>query len=99
MLSVHDRAKGIKPDELPKLFQPFYTTKKNTTRGLGIGLSLIKQAIEQEFSGSILVSSSTNHGTIFTATLRLPPTNINSKAKTSHMHKSTVRQPVLQPTS
>jgi len=34
---VSDSGHGIEPDNLPRLFQPFFTTKKN---GLGIGLSV-----------------------------------------------------------
>src|SRR5262249_13947037 len=36
-LTVRDWGKGIKPTELPQLFEPFYTTKAANERSLGIG--------------------------------------------------------------
>lgn len=96
-LTVHDWAKGIKPDELPKLFQPFFTTKQDTARGLGIGLSLVKQAIEQDFSGGIQVSSNPQRGTLFTAKLQTPMRHSIVTAGKPKSFSSVQRQPTLQP--
>jgi len=69
-LSVRDHGKGITAQQLPQLFEPFYSTKLATNRGLGIGLAIVKQAVENDFGGSITVSSSPTGGTVFN--IRLP---------------------------
>jgi signal transduction histidine kinase len=42
-ISVYDNGDGIEPQNLPKIFESFYTTRKN---GHGIGLSLSKKILE-----------------------------------------------------
>lgn len=69
-LTVQDWGKGIEPKDLPQLFEAFYTTKLSDQRGLGIGLAIVKQAVEADFRGSIRVSSSKSSGTVFK--VRLP---------------------------
>jgi two-component system nitrogen regulation sensor histidine kinase NtrY len=61
VIKVLDNGTGIPPETLPKIFIPFYTTKKN---GSGIGLSLAKQ-IMQLHKGSIAVHSEAGTGTLF----------------------------------
>lgn len=61
-ISITDYGKGILPDELDKIFIPFFTTKEN---GSGIGLSLSRQ-IMRLHKGSISVSSQANKKTTFT---------------------------------
>ena len=52
-ISISDNGKGIPPEELEKIFIPFYTTKE---KGSGIGLSLSRK-IMRLHRGSISVSS------------------------------------------
>jgi two-component system nitrogen regulation sensor histidine kinase NtrY len=52
-ISISDNGKGISPDEIDKVFIPFYTTKEN---GSGIGLSLSRK-IMRLHKGSISVFS------------------------------------------
>lgn len=66
---VSDHGSGIAEDELPHLFEPFYTTK-GTIRGTGIGLAITKQAVEESFQGTITASYNVGQGTRFT--VRLP---------------------------
>ncbi len=61
-LTIIDNGKGIDPEEIEKIFIPFYTTKKE---GSGIGLSLSRQ-IMQLHKGLILVHSEIGKGTGFT---------------------------------
>jgi two-component system C4-dicarboxylate transport sensor histidine kinase DctB len=68
-VQVADRGKGIACEDLPRLFETFYTTK-DQSRGLGIGLAIVKQYVTDDFHGSIKVSSSPRRGTRFT--VRLP---------------------------
>jgi two-component system, LuxR family, sensor kinase FixL len=43
MLVVEDTGPGVKQDELPRLFEPYFTTKED---GLGIGLSISRSIVE-----------------------------------------------------
>jgi signal transduction histidine kinase len=67
-LTVADTGHGIPPDVLPKIFEPFVTTKERG-QGTGLGLTVVL-GIVQEHGGSISVDSTPGQGTMFT--LRLP---------------------------
>lgn len=69
-INVSDKGKGMSPDILKKIFEPFFTTKTNGDN-LGLGLSLIKKIIEEDFSGSINVISDAGQGTTFTVSFPL----------------------------
>ena len=58
---IEDNGKGIKNEDIDKIFIPFYTTRKN---GSGIGLSLTKQIVTA-LNGNITVHSEINLGTTF----------------------------------
>ncbi|MCA9042256.1 MAG: ATP-binding protein, partial [Planctomycetaceae bacterium] len=71
-ISVRDSGSGIPADQLQKIFQPFYTTKKADSRGqggTGLGLSMCREVIEAH-QGRIRVESKVGEGTTFT--LRFP---------------------------
>ena len=65
-ISVKDTGRGIPPEDLKKVFDPFYTTPE---KGIGLGLPLSQKIIE-EHGGKVSVSSVFNHGT--TLTILLP---------------------------
>src|SRR5262245_58166288 len=65
-LDVIDTGQGIAPEQLPKLFRPFHTTKAN---GHGLGLA-ISRKIVLAHGGTIDVQSEPARGTKFT--IRLP---------------------------
>ncbi|WP_309245381.1 sensor histidine kinase [Vibrio mediterranei] len=67
-VSVQDNGKGIPADELPYLFDPFYSTKRSG-KGLGLGLSIAYNII-QDFGGTIHVQSEIDQGTEFIVTLQ-----------------------------
>ena len=73
MLQVTDWGRGITGRQLPKLFEPFYTTKSRHGNGLGIGLTMVKHYVEHDFSGTISMTSSLRKGTQCTVKLRLTP--------------------------
>ena len=64
---LEDTGPGIPQEELPKVFQPFYTTKE-AGRGTGLGLAVSYQII-QEHMGRIQVDSGPGRGARFTIEL------------------------------
>lgn len=60
-VSIRDNGKGIPEEHLPKLFEPFFTSKKN---GMGLGLAACHSIIESH-KGTIHVESSVDKGSIF----------------------------------
>jgi len=56
-----DTGEGIQPELLPRIFEPFVTTKKT---GTGLGLSISYRLIEAH-NGQIAVTSETGVGTTF----------------------------------
>lgn len=68
-IKVRDNGIGIAPDELDKVFEPFYRgANAHQTRGHGLGLSICKKIV-QLHKGYITVSSTLNKGTVFTVLL------------------------------
>ena len=61
-LKIQDTGIGIPPENLSRIFNPFFTTNKN---GTGLGLSVVHQIVKKH-AGSIRVSSKENLGTTFT---------------------------------
>jgi len=68
-VTISDTGPGIHPEDLPLIFEPFFTRKG---AGTGLGLS-ITQRIMEEHHGQIRVESSPESGTVFT--LELPLTD------------------------
>lgn len=64
---IRDDGSGIPSEILPRIFEPFLTTKE-TGRGVGLGLA-ISQSILERHNGSIGVQSEAGRGTTFTVTL------------------------------
>jgi PAS domain S-box-containing protein len=76
---IKDHGKGIPPENLPRIFDPYFTTKKKKERG-GIGLGLaISDSIIKYHNGLITVESIVNSGTTFSIYLAAtvePPTGL-----------------------
>ncbi|HEY7362820.1 MAG TPA: PAS domain S-box protein [Methylomirabilota bacterium] len=66
-LEVADDGPGIPPEVLPRIFEPFYTTRHS---GSGLGLS-VSYGIVQDHNGTIAVHSEPGHGATFR--LSFPP--------------------------
>lgn len=63
VVKVMDFGHGIAPEKLPKIFEPFYTTKR-TGEGTGLGLSTAYGIVKQT-GGFIFAESEVNRGTQF----------------------------------
>ncbi len=63
VISVADTGPGISPEHLPRIFEPFYTTKKEGY-GVGLGLSTV-YGIMQDHKGRVEVDSKPGRGTTF----------------------------------
>ena len=68
-VTVSDNGKGIPPQNLSKIFEPFYTTDTQG-KGTGLGLSISKKII-QEHGGEIYAESEVNKGSSFILLLPL----------------------------
>jgi len=65
--TVRDTGCGIAPDALPRLFEPFYTTKE-VGKGTGLGLA-IAYGIVQDHGGQITAANHPEGGAVFTVEL------------------------------
>jgi PAS domain S-box-containing protein len=70
IITVADTGHGIEPNNLSKVFLPFFTTRSK--KGMGLGLSICKSIIEAH-KGKISVESTPGRGTTFTLYLRSDP--------------------------
>lgn len=61
VIKVKDNGRGIKKEDLSKVFTPYFTTKST---GTGIGLFLVKQIVENH-NGTISFETKENKGTTF----------------------------------
>ena len=74
-VEITDTGKGIPPDDIAKVFEPYYSTKET---GTGLGLAIVKKAID-DHGGSISVSSKQGSGTTFVIILPLKPEDEGGK--------------------
>ena len=65
LISVADDGVGIPAEDLPRLFDPFFSTKEG---GSGLGLALTQQIIK-DHGGDITVDSAVGRGTTFTVSV------------------------------
>jgi len=79
-IQVIDTGPGIPEKLLPKIFQPFFTTKgttkKGETKGTGLGLAICKEIIEHH-RGRIEVQSEVGKGTTFS--IYLPAAKVTNQ--------------------
>ena len=70
-VSLKDNGPGILPENMPKLFEPLFTTK---AKGIGLGLAICKSLVEAN-NGYIEVQSEPGQGSIFTIYLPMESTD------------------------
>lgn len=65
LIAIEDTGEGIPEDDIPRLFEPFFTTR---TYGTGLGLAIVYKIIDAH-SGKIIVESEEGKGTKMTLTI------------------------------
>jgi len=65
VLSVSDTGTGIAPDDMTKIFEPFYTKKKMGKSGTGLGMAVVWGTVK-DHNGYIDAQSTEGKGTTFT---------------------------------
>jgi signal transduction histidine kinase len=78
LIRVQDTGVGIPEEHMPRLFEPFFTTRKG--KGVGLGLSVV-YGIVQEHGGSIEVTSHAGEGTTFSVKLPIHPMSAKRKSE------------------
>ncbi len=88
-IEIRDTGKGMSPETMAHIFEPFYTTK-SSNQGTGLGLATTHGIITQ-CQGSIGVSSVLNEGTLFTIHWPLAHEEVtgitSSRPSWKHEHK------------
>jgi signal transduction histidine kinase len=66
-VKIRDNGQGIPPDILPRIWDPFFTTK-DVGEGTGLGLSIVHELVERH-GGTIECDTTVGAGTVFTVKL------------------------------
>ncbi len=82
VLTISDTGTGIAPDDIEKIFEPFYTKKKMGKSGTGLGMAVVWGTVK-DHNGCIDVQSTEGKGTTFT--LYFPVTREKLPEDKSHL--------------
>lgn len=84
-IHIKDNGKGIKPEHINTIFDPFFSTKP-AVKGTGLGLS-ISHGIIKKHGGDIDVTSEVGKGTTFTITLPINVARTQTVSTVSNQRK------------
>lgn len=76
VIQFEDTGMGIPREDLPKIFDPFYTTKE---KGTGLGLA-VSYNIIKKMNGTLTVESEEGKGSVFTITIPVLASSVERKA-------------------
>ncbi|MGE5262257.1 MAG: sensor histidine kinase [Acidobacteriota bacterium] len=80
VIGVRDTGPGIEPDRLPHIFERFYRGDVSRSgTGAGLGLSIAKELVQAQ-NGSLVVSSESGQGSVFTVTMPRAASSIQAQA-------------------
>lgn len=74
-VAISDTGNGMSPDHQERIFQPGFTTKDGRV-GMGLGLIITKQIVQQH-DGALQVHSEVGQGTTFTVLLPIQPKTVS----------------------
>jgi two-component system nitrogen regulation sensor histidine kinase GlnL len=69
VVEIRDNGPGISPEDLERIFSPFFSTKP---QGTGLGLAIVRNVVDAH-DGRIDASSAPGRGTAFKVTLPVVP--------------------------
>ena len=81
VLKVEDYGSGIAPEDLDRIFEPFYTKKVMGRSGTGLGMAVVWGTV-QDHNGLINVKSETGVGTVFELFFPVTRHSVQEKEKT-----------------
>lgn len=70
IITISDWGRGIPPEAREKLFDPFFSTKQT---GMGMGLFIAKQVVEEHFLGTIQIDDSKDYTSFVVALPKAEP--------------------------
>jgi signal transduction histidine kinase len=91
-LSVRDTGRGIPADQISHLFDRFWQASREDSRGLGLGLTIVK-AIVDAHGGTVGVESSPEHGSMFCITLPRADADVELRPRTRVVTKARELEP------
>jgi PAS domain S-box-containing protein len=82
VLIISDTGTGISPDDMEKIFEPFYTKKKMGRSGTGLGMAVVWGTVK-DHNGYIHVQSAEGKGTTFTLHFPVTRKSIEERSEIS----------------
>jgi two-component system OmpR family sensor kinase len=83
VLQIEDTGPGIPPDDIDRIFEPFFRGSRPTEDGSGLGLSIVKRIVDRLGGSIVLENMSGQTLTGLRATVRLPAIDGSSTSSTT----------------
>ena len=82
VLTISDTGTGIAPEDMGKIFEPFYTKKKMGRSGTGLGMAVVWGTVK-DHNGYINVQSTEGKGTTFTLYFPVTRKSVEDRSEAS----------------